>query len=384
MAEGLDGALYLDLGNETWDVVKITAQGWRIMKDCPVKFRRHRGMLPLPVPRGGGSIEELRPFVNAPGDEQWRLIVSWVMAALRPVGPFPVLCLHGEQGAAKSTTARILRALIDPSQAPIRSPPRNERDLMIAAANGWVLAYDNLSGMPLWLSNAICRLATGGGFSTRELYTDREEVIFDAMRPVMLNGIADIPARNDLMDRALMVTLPPVLECERRTEKEIWQEFLKARPCILRAFLDAVSCALHHLPSVKLASLPRMADFAEWIVAAEPLLPWETQGFVATYIVNRQEARNVALDLDVVASAAQTFMKHHCEWTGTVSELLLVLEEIVPKRVTKFRAWPKSARALSGRLREAAPLLRAAGFDVDFHRQAHSGRRLVSLKTCNV
>ena len=111
------------------------------------------------------------------------LLAAWLVAAFRPHGPYPILVLHGEQGSAKSTTARVLRALLDPNTAPLRGEPRDLRDVMIAASNGWIISFDNLSRIPHWLSDALCRLATGGGFSTRELYTDSEEVLFDAQRP---------------------------------------------------------------------------------------------------------------------------------------------------------------------------------------------------------
>src|SRR5690606_22857722 len=182
---------------------------WRLATRRPV-FRRVRGMRPLPEPRSGGSIEDLRPFVNVPDENAWRLLVAWLLAALRPTGPYPVLVLQGEQGSAKSTTARVLRALVDPSKAPIRTMPRDERDLMVAASNSWVIVLDNLSGIPNWLSDAICRLSTGGGFATRALYTDDEEAIFEATRPVILNGIDDVVSRSDLLDRSLVLTLPTI------------------------------------------------------------------------------------------------------------------------------------------------------------------------------
>ena len=62
------------------------------------------------------------------------------------------------------------RALVDPNTAMLRSEPREPRDLMIASKNGWIIALDNLSGIQAWQSDCLCRLSTGGGFSTRTLY----------------------------------------------------------------------------------------------------------------------------------------------------------------------------------------------------------------------
>src|SRR5262249_9032494 len=161
------------------------------------KFVRRRGMHALPVPVAGGKLNELRSYVNLPEEDAWILFTSWLVATLRPGSPFPILVVNGEQGSAKSTLSRIARALVDPNEAPLRGPPRDARDLMIAAGNSWIVTYDNLSGLSEYLSDCLCRLATGGGFGTRELYTDDGEKLFNVMRPIILNGIEDIVSRAD-------------------------------------------------------------------------------------------------------------------------------------------------------------------------------------------
>src|SRR5262249_19283903 len=155
-----------------------------------------------------------------------------------------VLCLSGEQGAGKTTQARALRLLVDPNTAPVRAEPREARDLAIAANNGWVVGLDNVSYLPPWLSDAMCRLASGGGFSTRTLYENEEETIFSGQRPILLNGIEEVATRPDLLDRALLICLPTIPEEKRRTEEDYWSKFEKSLPRILGALLDAVSAGL--------------------------------------------------------------------------------------------------------------------------------------------
>jgi hypothetical protein len=225
---GLDGRLYLDLGDESWRAVEIDATGWRVIDTPPVRFRRAAGMQPLPLPVPGGSVETLRSFLNLQSDDDFVLVVAWALAALSDRGPYPVLALSGERGSAKSTFSAILQALLDPNTAPL---PREDRDLFIAASNGHVLAFDNVSGLPAWISDTLCRLATGGGFAVRQLYTDQDEVLFDAARPVILNGIEDIVTRPDLADRAVFLTLQPIPEERRRPEAELWAAFeVERRP----------------------------------------------------------------------------------------------------------------------------------------------------------
>ena len=178
-----DGRIYLDLADDRWRAVEIGPDGWQVITCPPVRFRRAAGMLPLPMPMRGGSIEALTSFFNLPTRSDFVLVVAWLLAALRHGGPYPLLAVSGEQGSAKTVLSKILRALIDPNAAPVRTAPREERDLFIAAGNGHLLAFDNLSDLPAWISDALCRLASGGSFAVRQLYTDRDEVLFQAARP---------------------------------------------------------------------------------------------------------------------------------------------------------------------------------------------------------
>ncbi|MGB9866937.1 MAG: bifunctional DNA primase/polymerase [Bacillota bacterium] len=372
--------LYLDLADEQWRAVEISSEGWRVVQDPPVRFRRPRGILSLPQPARGGSLELLRQYLNPSlDDEAWVLLVGWLVGSLHPAGPYPILILQGEQGSGKSLTARVLRALIDPNVAPLRTIPREERDLMIAARNGWVVAYDNLSGLPAWLSDAICRLSTGGGFGTRELFQDVEEILIDAKRPVIINGIDELADRDDLRDRAIIITLPPIPEHERREEGDLWQAFEADHLYILGALLDAVSVALREVSSVRLGRLPRMADFARWVVAAETALPWPVGTFIEAYAVNRQAAAEAGLTDNPLAQAIMAAAQAG-GWRGTATELLQRLSQEVDEHIRRTKAWPASPRALSNRLRRLASTLRTVGVEVDFVREAH-GRRAVLLRT---
>jgi hypothetical protein len=377
---GLDGRLYLDLGDETWRAVEIDATGWRVIDHPPVRFRRASGMKPMPIPVGGGSIETLRSFLNVQTDADFVLVVAWALACLRNRGPYPVIVLSGEQGSAKSTFSAILRSLLDPNTAPLRALPREDRDLFIAASNGHVLAFDNVSGLPAWISDTLCRLATGGGFAVRQLYSDQDEVLFDAARPVILNGIEDIVTRPDLADRAVFLTLEPIPEDRRRPEQELWAAFEAERPRILGVLLDTVAKGLAELPRTKLDKLPRMADFALWATACETAL-WPSGTFWSAYCGNRDEAVEGVIEADPIAAAVRAVMTTRTEWTGTASELLGALAEMAGERVAKAKTWPESPRALAGRLRRAATFLRKIGVDIGFEREGRARTRTIRITT---
>jgi hypothetical protein len=365
---GCDGRIYIDLADRDWRAIELSESGWRIIDNPPVYFRRSAGMKPLPEPAADGSLDrDLRPLLNVKTERDFVLAVAWLLAALRHCGPYPVLGITGEQGSAKSWLAKLLRALVDDNSVPLRALPRDERDVFIAARNSQVLAYDNVSGLPDWLSDTFCRLATGGGFSTRELYTDQDEVLFASTRPILLNGIDDIATRPDLADRSIALMLAAISDDKRKQEEKLWAEFESKRPRILGALLDAVSHGLRTLPDVHLDRLPRMADFAAWVTACEGAL-WKPGTFMAAYTSNIEEAVEVVLDADQIATALRSYIDLDADFQGTASDLLKALNRITPESQTKAKGWPKRPNTLSNILRRIAPPLRKIGIDIGFDR----------------
>lgn len=287
--------LYLDLCDRAWRAVEIDAEGWRIVDRPAPRFHRTRGSRPLPAPEHGGSLDELRRFLNV--DHQgWTLIKAFLVATLRPSVPCPILVAKGEQGAGKTTACRIISALIDPRTGALRGVPREVRDMIAAARNSWIVCFDNLSHLPEDLADAACRLATGGGFGGRELYSDHDEAIFDATRPMVFNAIPDLgAARPDFLDRAMIVEFFDIKPALRRDEAQFWREFEEVRPRILGALLDAACAGLKNLPKVRLEQPPRMADFALWIGACEESLGMKPGEALAAYQSNRTETQYLAL-----------------------------------------------------------------------------------------
>ncbi len=375
-----EGKIYLDLCDDRWRAVEVDAAGWRVIDRPPVRFRRAKGMLALPTPERGGTVEELRSFINADGDA-FTLAVGWVVGALSGRGPYPILVIGGEQGAAKSTFSAMLRALVDPNKVPLRGLLRHDEDLYIAANNAHVIAFDNVSKLADWLSDTLCRLATGGGFSVRELYTNTDEVLFDGSRPAILNGIENFIERPDLADRVIILTLQKIEEDKRRPEAEIWAAFEAARPRIVGALVDALSRGLRDLSTTKLDALPRMADFALWVAACEPALwPDGVGAFERAYRENRATGQRDMLDTDAIAAAVISFAENGCPsldergdpvapdgpWRGTAKELLTLLRGHTDEDALRDKRWPRTPRALSGRLRRLAPALRQAGVIIEF------------------
>jgi len=374
-----DGKVYLDLGNADWRCVEVSKDGWRIVSDPPVRFRRPPNLRGLPEPTHGGDLSPLFEFLNVPDSRHRILLATWIVAALYPRGPYPILVLHGGQGSAKSTLAAFVKKLIDPAEPLLRSAPRDERDLVIAVNNSQVVTLDNLSSLHGWLSDALCRVATGGGIATRELYTNDEEAIFDVQCPIILNGIEELASRADLLDRCIILAMPPIPPSQRRDEARLKAEFERSRPALLGALLTALSTALANR-DIEVQALPRMADFARLALAAEPALGFPPGSFLAAYDANIAEANDSALESSSVAIALFEFLKPGDTWEGSAKELLEALAKRVSEEVRREKHWPKSARGLTNALARVASNLATADVTIEKFKQGHERKRVLSLR----
>jgi putative DNA primase/helicase len=396
------GKNYVDLCNSDWSAIEIDAQGWRVIAKPPVKFIRNSAMQALPEPeQDDRTIEQmLAPFINTKSRDDRMLIIAWLVAALRPQGPYGVLAINGEPGTAKSSTCEMLRSLVDPNVVLLRGLPKDDAALWVGTDNCYMLAFDNVSYIADWLSDSMCRVATGGGMTVRALYKDREEEIFTAIRPVLFNGIGSLANRSDLADRVIVCNLDVISGERRRPKEEIWREFECERPKILGALLNASSAALRNIDAVKLQSYARMADFEKWVVAAAPGLGWDDPNeFLEVFRQNRKGAADAVFEADEVAVATFDFINSDhwrprdppddpdgaiipsdpVVWKGSATQLLSALNARIGEKRAKERGWPQSASALSNRIERAGPPLRLKGCEVVKDRDA-AGRTITIIR----
>lgn len=372
-------AIYIDLANPSWQQVEITAAGWKVIEnmESPVKFVRRKGMKEMPLPQRDYGMAVFRELLNV-DDDDWHLIAAWLLGAMNPDGPFPILILQGQQGSAKTSTAKLLKDLVDPSDANIQSIPKTERNLIIAASNSWVQNFDNLSGMTGRMADNFCRISTGSGFRTRRLFMDDDEVLFDIKRPVIMNSIEQISARSDLIDRAIIIQMPVITKEKRLPESTLKNYWKDCKASVFGHLCDAVSAALANYDSTKIDRLPRMADFAQWVSAAESSLGWDKGMFMGIYERQREYQTEITMENDTVAQAVIHMMNsaNRDKWASTPTDLLLELKTWADERTIRSKELPKAVNVFSNQLQRSAPILREKGFHVE---RGKSGNRFITI-----
>jgi hypothetical protein len=391
------GFIYIDLADESWKAVEIKPGEWNVVDEPPVRFRRSQAMHPLPVPERGGRFDELNKFLNVKEEADLHLICGALCCYLRPGYPYPILVFQGEAGSAKSTATKVLRRLIDPNKADLRDPPHKIDDLLVTTLHNHVITVENASRISPSLSDALCRLATGAGTAKRGLYTNHEEVVINARRPVIMNGI-EFSMRGDLASRAVFVELAPIADTDMRDEEGFNERFEKARPRIFGAICDALATGLSKIDDVRPERLPRMADFMRWGIACEDDFVVNEGDFEKAYWRNTENLVLSVIEGDPVAVAVREFAYRlhekepigtqeapyvdpdtKCDadprlFKGTSTELLKRLEHIVDEKTKSSKGWPSTGSVLSRMLTRAAPMLRKAGIDVQRPKRKETGR----------
>jgi hypothetical protein len=357
-----NGGIYVDLCNDAWEVVEVTPAGWQVIKaaDCKVKFRRVQHSRPLPIPETGGDIAKLWKHINIQGEDSQKLVLAWLLEAMRTETPYPVLEMIAGQGSAKSTTQERLRALLDPSAVMLRIEPRSNQDLSVSAISNHVISLNNLSHLSNATQDFMCNISNGGGDSTRRLHTTEDEAVWDTKRPIVMNGINQLVTRPDLADRTVCIELQKV---KYVTEIELKAAWVLDYPKIMGALYALLSGTLRGLPAVQLDTLPRMGDFAKLGIAMVRAMGLDAD-FVAALNRNRDEVVRRGVDSSPVALALVARVRAKGAFEGSTGELMKILEDFKPDHFDK-NTWPKSPRGLGEMLRRLAPALLVYGVSVE-------------------
>ncbi len=380
VAKDQNGTIWLDLADSKWRAVCITTNEWKIVNDPPILFRRYTHMKPISIAQG--TKEHLDKFlgtINLENKKEALLLSVFLAVAIIPGIPHPIPTPTGPQGAAKTSFCEAIRRIIDPSETLTLSLPRNKDELTQQLMHHYAPAYDNVSELSQWQSDALCRAITGEGFSKRELYSDDGDVIYQFRRVVMLNGINTPGTKPDILDRSLLFSLERIPPTKRRKKQEIdnFQEMLA--PYVLWYIFDSIVRALKLLQDVPDKNLPRMADFAWYGEAISRAMGHPENAFLQVYNENIASQHEEAIANTILGDIVLRFIeKHQKKWSGTPTELYSDLEAFARNEKINIqdKTWPKAANSLSRKLNDLKSTLAALG--VIFERDKKD-KRIITL-----
>lgn len=358
---GAAGRYFLDLAEPGKSrAICIEPGHWSIVESPEAMFTRPEALQPLPEPITGGSIASLWRIANIPKDQRL-LVLAWLVECLRPDTPFPLLELMGEAGTAKSTTHTALRRLLDPNACDLRSAPKSVEDVFVGAGASWIVCYENVSHLSAQIQDALCTVATGGGYAKRKLFTDADESIINVKRPVGINGISAAVTAQDLVDRAISIEMPVIKD--RVEVTGLQQAFDADRGLLLGALLDIAAKALALLPAMRLPAgdKPRLVEFALLGMAVAEAVGQPAAAFMAQFTASRQESIARTIDASPVAGAVLEWFERNPRGRRTSAKSLM--SEMEQFRPTYCDAWPKSAKGFADAMRRAAPALRQLGVE---------------------
>lgn len=371
----VDDTIYYDLINQN-QIIKITSQGWSLETTCPAYFTRYSHQKPQVIPDRGGKLEDIFQLLNLKNKASKVLICTYLPTCLITNIPRVALVLHGDHGSAKSTCLKLLRSLLDPSELALLTPPAMVYDLVQIASHHFVLYFDNLSELSPQLSDTLCRLVTGDGFSKRQLYTDNDDVIYSFKSLVGFNGINLVATRADLLDRSVIISLERISEDQRKSEVEIYNQFEKIKPELLGAIFDAVSKMLRIEPTLTFSKKPRMADYYGFATAAALALGYSRSELDDAFNQNTKEQNIEAIEASPTAQTIMEFIKDKNGWNGSstnlYNHLLAIAEDLKLKN-----NFPKSPTWLWRRIREVRVNLTTQG--VEINRSETAQRNIITI-----
>lgn len=352
-------AIVLDLGDHTGRAVVVDPKGWQVVNVSPVLFKRTALTAPLPVPVRGGPVDLVRRSLNV-SDAGWPLLLAWIISAFVPDIEHPILLIGGQQDAGKSTTAKFIAGLIDPSNAELRTAPGNLEDWAVSAVGSWVVPIDNISKIPDWLSDACCRAVTGDGMVRRALYTDGDLAVIMFQRCLIFTSIDTGALKGDLGRRIVQLEQQPLTGTrKKRPPKQLRNTYAAERPAMIGALLDLLVDVLKVLPTVQPDEFYALADFEVILAALDRVMSTRS---LDQYKGQWQKIAADVVDGDPVADAVRKFAVDKCAagpWVGRASDLLA---EITPSRPPP--KWPRTGAGLAGPLRRSIPALKAVGVEV--------------------
>ncbi|MEC8664470.1 MAG: hypothetical protein VXY16_03255 [Pseudomonadota bacterium] len=366
-------SVIINLADDQGRVVIIDKDGFTVSKESPVPFVCSPNMEALPVPTEAGYevFDELKNLFGLE-DQNFTRVLAFMVSTLKPEEPYLLLIVQGEQGSGKSELSRGIKMTCDPSKAPKSRLPDNPADLSILAKDMQILVFDNLSGMSGKMSDALCALLTGSANAKRRLYTNDELHISYEAAPVIINGIAGIANRPDLLDRSISINLPPMPSGQRKTEAELRSNLDKLRPRLLGALFGLTSEALKNFDKTETPTSVRMADIGKWLIAAEPATDLAAGSFLAAI----EDSQNEIIEESMFGNSIVIALINYLPAEGYDGKLGRLFHDLKAMQERYDPTFPKTAAHLSKALKRLRPAMKKIGIHCEFGTRDNKGQNI--------
>jgi len=390
---------YLNLANEKGEIVEVTKDGWKVVRNEHIHFELGLGELPLPIESGSliEAKDTLFRYLTKLGvkEADFLIMATTMVENFRDNTAYLIIEIVGPAGATKTSLARGLVSITDPTPSgKLAEIALEEEHIAPASHSSHVITIDNASRLTGEQQDLLCRIAYGFDYVARKLYENSEVVRQHIHNPVIITSILPVITRPDLAARSFRVYLKPrnayksALLLEEEQEEDIGY--------VLGALLTLFSAGLKHLDTSK-TSKHRMVDFALMGDAICTALEYPPDYFSELIEASYKSTAEDFCEGDVFAQrfleVCSEKIKHATKaaalpqfdtWKdncsaiehedgqkaiGITSQALLDAMTNNPRSTLSFNDrnefFPKNPRGLSSKLTLMAPLFKSLGYSVE-------------------
>lgn len=375
----LDDSIWYDLGDDSWNALKITKKGIdKIALDekSPL-FSRTQSTYQQVTPKyddDSKALHELAQLLRIKPDDLAVFTVHLVCFFLEAI-PIPIMVFDGTAGSIKTTVTSVIKRIVDPSGSTkddnVSSIAKKPDDLILQLHNRYMSSFDNVNYVDDETSDIFCRTITGSSNTKRKLYTDGSEMILTFKRKIVLNGVVPTLEYPDLQTRLLSYERVPIDETNLISEKEFEKTIEELLPRVLGHILTVLSDTLGDFNKLSKNIKPktRLADFEIWGEIISQKLGFEKKSFLDRYHEKLKEETIKTQDAYPIISSIQTLMNEKEFHEDSVANLYATLRGITESNgvdlKTQWVKFPKGSNKLVKHLKTIESNLSTCGFVIE-------------------
>lgn len=377
-----NGTHYIDMRNNSHEVIELTPAGWSITSSPPVAFRTTCTQRQLEIPVKGGDFLSFLEFINLDREEDKHLFLATTAVQILADIQRPILGFIGPAGSTKTSASKMIRMLLDPGVPIFNDFSPTKNDLGLIFYNNALPLFDNLSNIQKFVSDMFCTAITGAGFQTRTHYTNLDLTSLSYRRGLLFTAINLPTTAGDFLQRSVLLDFNRICASERWSELDLITRFNQRIPTILGGLLDVLCEAQRALPGPRYPGLPRLADYGRYGAAICEVLGFGADHFLEALKQNSLDHQphtgSATMNKEPVLDAIQGLVSNQGQFSGTTSNLLEALTPYRPLNQFAATKWPDSPEKLGKALSRVRADLEETG--IGFTKHASKNGTMITLE----